>query len=1466
VIQLKSRSTGATWSLTEVVQQVLPDLYRSADLSADDVSYDFITEAEMGDWAPAYEFFRSLKARALKSDVLAGLDDEKRVRFSRGWEPATEKEFFENIIVGLRAANETVSAEAIDETRGKVYHLLARFNFIGEQKLDKIRHDIDSLLLALVDRREQLADKRGALLEELLNSAASGDATVATDSLLAKFDLAAVPLTKWGELQARSQREFKRALELRHYDPALDVRTAAGRELAQRWSAAGPAILALSGESGQGKTWLLYALGLALLDEGQVVVVVEATGSARDDLQQAANIFWQRMKNHDSSIPLNGIAARRRELLHKHSEQWLVILLDGLKNGDEAETLTREPLENWGIKLATTGVPEVVEILERAAGKRMRVERISSFNTAERDNYLERRLGDSWITIPADVRDTLCNPLLASIYCNMSDPTMGWNPTNEYELYEKFWRRLYAELTDEPALSGLALSVLQERPYPWPPSILYNIGMNEETVARLIRIGWLRRALKNHFEIPHDRLLNFAVAHALAAELREGKRNTASVAPLLREMLISNPKYSGRRLQYVPMDVLYVLVSNEDGARLATELIASIDSEDGFDLRKTLYSDLLPTLGERVIAVLFARLASVADHWQPYMLKHIMEGITAFDTQETRARAMGLLESGSPRQKRAAVYILSKCPDARALDQLWQVHRDMQKDPSAYGADSKTWWLLYEDSFPALRECARLDPAWVERKIREAIPGEHRIEDLGYVVAHLNDGGATWRRCKRDLIAKVPSNKLRSLVTNIDRYQDIEEIDVLLQLIPRKEDSAGAAAVRALARIDPDLAIDQLLNLVEPELVLARGWFMPWLLQARGHETCRRLLEHMRQLPDPWPFVLVYQGFENELDSATVDLLLDASQRRLRQAREIPPPANQRAIYQPLSMLAEIHAPALLESFKARRDTALEEDLVVFLLQLGPRSDLSPDSLEREPALSILSKIGGTGLTRVIKAYLQGPSRYGRCDAIALATKADDDCTRDLLLERGLQEELWDGYPLEQSEAAQALATLGDVKRLIQVVIRLGLAMSLDLDECIAAARPFDDESMAPAFAILRDRAATEEQRVGAILGVGLGRRSDWLQQILALMFDADPASPLALAGVVAVGLLKSGDEPAIEFLRNQLEVENHRHAVRIALWNIRSEAAIDVLLEYAIRREDAEIAALLTQHERTHSRALDFVRSKLPSLLGGTGSLEAYNVICRLDDDSLRRVMQEEPIRDGIRAIAIGDLRTGWVSGLRCAAIRALALIEPNTAFLACRSAVESTNETDREAYPHLMLQIDGQRAVVDLFERCPRERSTWMAHVIARALAQHDVQKRTEVALASADPRSRRAACIIASHCPPGTGIHSLLRGALDDPDRDVAEAALDTLRKLRTAQKVDQLVRAYEAETDDRRRWVFADALVELGDPGDAGNGWPAWSVRVVENGPRAIGRYLASRINEARKKAKERADREDRDRSR
>jgi hypothetical protein len=88
VVQLKTRS-GGTWSLKQVVQQVLPDLYQAVDLgNTGEVSYEFVTEGGMGQWGQVRRFFESLGGRlpagasdAQFSKAYEGLDDTSQMTF-----------------------------------------------------------------------------------------------------------------------------------------------------------------------------------------------------------------------------------------------------------------------------------------------------------------------------------------------------------------------------------------------------------------------------------------------------------------------------------------------------------------------------------------------------------------------------------------------------------------------------------------------------------------------------------------------------------------------------------------------------------------------------------------------------------------------------------------------------------------------------------------------------------------------------------------------------------------------------------------------------------------------------------------------------------------------------------------------------------------------------------------------------------------------------------------------------------------------------------------------------------------------------------------------------------------------------------------------------------------------------------------------------------------------------------------
>ena len=1006
VIQLKTRSGGRTWSLRDVIVDVLPDLYKAVDLGADDSAYDFVTDAEMGRWGDVYAFFGSLRARTPGDDPLALLDDQAELRFAgQGtgtsghasppfWTAArySQRSLFERIVDHLRQTSAVPGDERVELTRKKLWHLLGRLNFVGGRTYRCVRSEVDTLLLALVDHPEQVREKRDALMAWLAAHAARGDTVVTSDELLREHGLDVTPLTHWGALRQRAQVLLRRELEMRGYREANDVRASTASSLWESWGADTP-LLGLSGESGSGKSWQLYALGMRAAEDQPITVLIDATGDADADLRRAADTFWQEITEHGGSQPLSRIAAQRRQLLHKHADRWLTILVDNVQSTQEAERLARRPVEDWGVRLAITGPPDVVAVFERAAVRRATVVPVPPFTLSERDEYLERRLGDQWVHVRSDVRDTLRRPLLAAIYCDEVAQADGWRATDEYDLFDRMWERLtIGSYGPRPFDAGhvgkLAITLLSGDPYPWPAAAVRREGVDEDALARLFRTGWLRPVPQERFEVPHDRLLNYAVARGLFYAHQAGDYTLGRIIPIVRKLLVEHETYSGRRLGYVPMDLLHLLLAaGPEGEAACASILQVLDGLDDIG-RESLYTDLLPTLGTRVIPLLVARLEANTGSDASLSQRPIIEGIATFDVPEAREHARRLLNGDSPDLQRAAMRILAERADPAALDRLWTLHRQMQDEPGRYGVDPRSAFILYGESMAALRACVAADPDWIERALQQGRAGDPHLHDLAYLLASLPDGTEVWVRCKAGLIAKVPPDKSRSIVVNIGRYRDATEVDRLLSFIGEARDSAGPAAIRALTRIDPDLAVEHVVRLPAAEIYLARSWYLPHLLEVRRDAISRKLLAHMRESGNPADAALAYSGNEDALDADTLYFLLDEFDEALRRVIENPPPPDRHPLSWRLDLLAAANRLGLLECYRGRQGTELDRRLADFLMAIGPQRGTGLDSFEREPALAVLAKIGGPEYVRVVNQYLAAGHRFGRLQAIACSRRS----------------------------------------------------------------------------------------------------------------------------------------------------------------------------------------------------------------------------------------------------------------------------------------------------------------------------------------------------------------------------------------------------------------------------------------------------------------------------------------------
>jgi hypothetical protein len=273
VQQLKAKSGEGTWSLTEVVKSVLPDLYLAVDLVKFDTAYEFVTEGRMGRWEEVYNFFQSLSRRVCPDDdPLSGLDDTKTLKLgittkrSRQanvtdeafWpeESYTERRLFERIVQEVRKRKE-VEKEPIETTRRKLWHLLGHFRFVGEQTMKLLQQKVDRYLLQLVDYDYEVPEKRDALLIGLARLATQGSADIDNSTtFLAQHGLVSTPFSAWTVLRERSRIHLDKELKRLGYNAAEDVRLTRARDVASKWGGSKP-MLVVSGSSGQGKSWLL---------------------------------------------------------------------------------------------------------------------------------------------------------------------------------------------------------------------------------------------------------------------------------------------------------------------------------------------------------------------------------------------------------------------------------------------------------------------------------------------------------------------------------------------------------------------------------------------------------------------------------------------------------------------------------------------------------------------------------------------------------------------------------------------------------------------------------------------------------------------------------------------------------------------------------------------------------------------------------------------------------------------------------------------------------------------------------------------------------------------------------------------------------------------------------------------------------------------------------------------------------
>ena len=273
-----------------------------------------------------------------------------------------------------------------------------------------------------------------------------------------------------------------------------------------------------------------------------------------------------------------------------------------------------------------------------------------------------------------------------------------------------------------------------------------------------------------------------------------------------------------------------------------------------------------------------------------------------------------------PALQEASLSVLKHFPCAEVLEKLWTVHK-----ANAFADRTGQDVQLGERrrvSRAALISCVNLDLSWLEKKIADQSEDTTELIELALLVANISGMAAKslWRRVKQILYTKIPADKSCCLIYCIRNYADIDEIERLEAWAESSaENLTREHALATLVHLAPKRALRLLPRFEYRNLYMIRGWWLPGLLLRVPIETRDQLFRRIKSSASThWNEALVYQGYPNQMDEKTLDVLLDKIENLIRQTLVSSAKNENSSLFTPLDLLASVTRFDLLLRFEAR--------------------------------------------------------------------------------------------------------------------------------------------------------------------------------------------------------------------------------------------------------------------------------------------------------------------------------------------------------------------------------------------------------------------------------------------------------------------------------------------------------------------------------------------------------------------
>lgn len=1396
VEQYKARTSG-TWSLRDVMA-VLRDLRRGVQARTSDTRYRFVTDGRRGRLDAFDEFLERVRC-AQTPDKL----DKAIVRKFSNDISMSDRAFFDHIESETRRKD----ALATKKESSAAFFLLSHFEMKFDVSADGLECRLDNELRRYVAELGAESGVRERLVGALMTRLAGGEATldrVAIDGLLREVGLSPDRVRRVGELATTMATFTSERLARLGYDPQRDVRNI------PIWPP-DKQVLLIAGESGVGKTWQLGRLLQSLADEGRVVTLVPDGHTSDDPLKYAAREIWQRGLRETSDKTIIALSNHLRDL--NDPTGGVVIAFDDIRDASIARRLVSQDWTALGMRLVLT-VPDIVARSLHGESAAY-VHTVGDFSTIELRDMLAAHSHD-WAELPHDLALLLRKPILAGIFIQLGHASFPTSPQSEYEIFERFWRRIMqrGHAYDEDSVLALGMQVREGKSYPIPRRSWSEVGLAPDVVERLETAGWLSND-GGSASFAHDRLLNWAVAKSFGHSVSSREMSATELGDALADVAkgtVTGPS----RLSYVPMDVLWLLAEDPANADALCDFVEHLERSGEFgSYGASLYVHLLPTLGERAIPILITRLQRIPEcEARDYQFKLIGVAFAALAEQngvELRKPLLDLLESPSEDVQNVALHALAKARTSDGLDRIWALHKKRlahltaQRDMDA-SSD-------YQTTFAALRAGIAQDPSWLRNRLVSGEEVPANLPELAYQLSALDHPVAQdiWEKASGMLIERVPPTKPRSLLNCIGRFADEARVDFVLQHLTRADDFASGAALSALTAIDPAKSIERLADLDDFQLYAIRNRWLPVLLYHEPDGTRQRLLELAEA--DSRSFMRISELFHdrpNQIDEHLLRFLLRTLESELDRHKEAAASGEPIWLSRRLEFLSRIVRPELLAVLEAEAGGHLERmiaDVACGQLEATPEGSFGQI---HESARRVLLAMGGDGFAYVLRRQLTSTRLAVRLAALDWAVVCEDAKVIPVILDAATSQE---EAPLESTEfqaSVSALAQLGADGALVEVIESMGrVEVPTSLAGLRSGSGPMPKELTANATQALASADAPENSVISALLVAWVSGDPDMIRPVREKLRTVRPESPVALYACLALGGLGDTSEDFAELASPMLL---HDRCARIALSALakagdNGHRHIVQWLHAQPRAQygPLEVAGIRLLHRNPSTRetavelACDACRAR--SLLDLPFEIAGEAI--------------DEHLRERLMEVAFDPDPLNSVHSLR--AIEGLAKFDVVAAVRAAQQALQGTQSLDRRLCL-LVAKIARESAARVLTDIAVTTKRTvlrrWIGHAL-RQLDSDEVSEQLVSRLLDGNSSERQAIADVARWLPTHRIAEALADCATGDRNMEVRLAALSAIAAHQDEAMI-LLLREELATGDRKRQWRLLVSILEAGNP--------------------------------------------------